>query len=138
MTRIDFISVKDTHIGFTAAFTSTSSTSSWAENILVFPHVITNKGQGYSTSTGKFKAPRDGTYIFFLTAVSYSKNGLELVIYHDSVKKVMSLSHGSASYQTGVNLVVLELDKGDYVWVGRYSGQGYHGFSSTTFSGFLL
>ena len=129
---------KDTPVGFTAGITSASRT--WEGDILVFPHVITNKGQGYSSQTGKFTAPRDGTYVFTLTAVSYSGNALYLDIVHDGVSKVRTYSTSSASWQTGTNLVVLELDRGNAVWVKRYNGQGYwtHSVPLTTFSGFLL
>ena len=129
------ISAKDTPVAFTAGITSASG--SWQGDILVFPHVITNKGQGYSSQTGKFTAPRDGTYVFTVTAVSYS-NGLSLDIVHDGDSKVRS--HASARYQTGTNLVVLELDRGDAVWVKRHTGRGYWTYSVplTTFSGFIL
>ncbi|XP_078342000.1 uncharacterized protein LOC111122616 [Crassostrea virginica] len=129
---------KDTPVAFTAGMTSGSRT--WEGDILVFPHVITNKGQGYSSQTGKFTAPRDGTYVFTLTAVSYSSNALYLDIVHDGVSKVRTYSTSSASWQTGTNLVVLELDRGDAVWVGRYSGRGYftNSVPVTTFTGFIL
>nr|XP_022304291.1 multimerin-1-like [Crassostrea virginica] len=130
--------VKDTPVAFTAGITSTSG--SWDGDILVFPHVITNKGQGYSSSSGKFTAPRDGTYVFTVTVVSYSTNHLRLDIVHDGVRKVRTYSHSSTHYQTGTNLVVLELDRGDAVWVKRYVGRGYYTYSVplTTFSGFIL
>ena len=133
-----YISVKDTPVAFTACITSASS--SWEGDILVFPHVITNKGQGYSSSSGKFTAPRDGTYVFTLTAVSFSSNSLYLDIVHDGVRKVRTMSYKSASYQTGTNLVVLELDRGDAVWVKRDRGRSYYSESVpvTTFSGFIL
>ncbi|XP_078341616.1 uncharacterized protein LOC111099936 [Crassostrea virginica] len=128
---------KDTPVAFTAGMTSSST--SWSGDILVFPHVITNKGQGYSPSSGKFTAPRDGTYVFTVTGVSFS-NWLSLDIVHDGVSKVRTYSHNSASYQTGTNLVVLELDRGDAVWVKRYDGRGYftNSVPMTTFSGFIL
>ena len=131
-------SVKDTPVAFTAGMTSSSST--WRGDILVFPHVITNKGQGYSSSSGKFTAPRDGTYVFTVTAVSYDSNHLRLDIVHDGVRKVRTYSHSSTHYQTGTNLVVLELDRGDAVWVKRHRGRGYdtHSVPLTTFSGFIL
>ena len=116
----------------------TSSSSSW--DILVFPHVITNKGQGYSSSSGKFTAPRDGIYVFTVTAVSQGSYWLSLDIVHDGDRKVRTMSDSNASYQTGTNLVVLELDRGDAVWVRRDSGGGYTSESVpfTTFSGFIL
>ena len=132
-----FISVKDTPVAFTAGMTSYNSM--WEGDIMAFPRVITNKGQGYDNSTGKFTAPRDGTYVFTVTAVSYS-NYLRLDIVHDGVSKVRTWSDDSAYYQTGTNLVVLELDRGDAVWVKYYSGRGYwtNSVPLTTFSGFLL
>nr|XP_022313878.1 caprin-2-like [Crassostrea virginica]XP_022313886.1 caprin-2-like [Crassostrea virginica]XP_022313893.1 caprin-2-like [Crassostrea virginica] len=131
-------SAKDTPVAFTAGITSSSST--WRGDILVFPHVITNKGQGYSSSSGKFTAPRDGTYVFTVTGVSFGKKPLNLDIVHDGDSKVRTWSDNSASQQTGTNLVVLELDRGDAVWVGRYNGGGYWANSVpvTTFSGFIL
>nr|XP_022286970.1 myosin-3-like [Crassostrea virginica] len=129
---------KDTPVSFTAGMTTYSYT--WEGDILVFPHVITNKGQGYSSSSGKFTAPKDGTYVFTLTVVSYLNTYLRLDIVHDGVSKVRTYSHNSASFQTGTNLVVLELDRGDAVWVQRDRGQGYftNSVPLTTFSGFIL
>ncbi|XP_078341128.1 uncharacterized protein LOC111122800 [Crassostrea virginica] len=129
---------KVTPVAFTAGMTSYSSW--WQGEILVFPHVITNKGQGYSSSSGKFTAPRDGTYVFTVTTVSYSTNALYLDIVQDGVRKVRTVSSSSASSMTGTNLVVLELDRGDAVWVERNSGRGYNSYSVplTTFSGFIL
>ncbi|XP_078341116.1 uncharacterized protein LOC111118614 [Crassostrea virginica] len=131
-------SAKDTPVAFTAGMTSSSTT--WRGDILVFPHVITNKGQGYSSQTGKFTAPRDGTYVFTVTGVSFGKNELNLEIVHDGDSKVKTWSDSSAYLQTGTNLVVLELDRGDAVWVKRKSGLGYwtNNVPLTTFSGFIL
>ncbi|XP_078317138.1 uncharacterized protein LOC111102308 [Crassostrea virginica] len=128
----------ETPVGFTAGVTSSSR--SGHGNILVFPHVITNKGHGYSSSSGKFTAPRAGTYVFFVTGVSSSSQYLALDIVHDGVSKVRTDSTGFARYQTGTNLVVLNLKRGNRVWVKCYSGQSYwtHSVPLTTFSGFLL
>ena len=124
MNGLFLFTAKDTPVAFTAGITSPSS--SWQGDILVFPHVITNKGQGYSSSSGKFTPPRDGTYVFTVTAVSWDSNYLSLDIVHDGLSKVRTMSEDSARYQTGTNLVVLELDRGDAVWVKRFMGQGYH------------
>ena len=132
------VTAKDTPVAFTAGMTVYNP--SWLGDILVFPHVITNKGQGYSYSSGKFTAPRDGTYVFSVTAVSFDSHWLKLEIVHDGLSKVRTMSEDSARYQTGTNLVVLELDRGDAVWVRRDSGGGYatESVPFTTFSGFIL
>ena len=132
------ILAQETREGFTVGVTSTSS--SWTGDILVFPHVITNNGNGYDPSTGKFTASKKGTYVFSVNVISYGSNTVYFDIVHNGRSTVRTMSHGSASYQTGTNMAVLTLEKGDSVWVKRYSGQGYFTDSVpiTTFSGFLL
>uniref|UniRef100_K1Q625 Caprin-2 n=1 Tax=Magallana gigas TaxID=29159 RepID=K1Q625_MAGGI len=124
-------------VGFTAGVTTRSD---WAGNILVFPHVVTNNGNGYNPSTGKFTAPTDGTYVFFLTVVSNSNKFIYMNIVHNGADKVRTIGHESAQYMTGTNMAVLQLVKGDSVWVSRRHGKGYFSESApyTTFSGFLL
>nr|XP_034302812.1 uncharacterized protein LOC105336353 [Crassostrea gigas] len=125
-------------VSFTVGVTSSSST--WSGDILVFPHVVTNNGNGYNPSTGKFTAPTDGTYVFFVTVNSYSANTVYLDIVLNGSKKVRTMSHNTANYMTGTNMAVLQLYTGNSVWVSRYSGKSYYSRSVpiTTFSGFLL
>ena len=137
-THVVLILAKETREGFTVGVTSYDST--WTGDILVFPHVITNNGNGYDPSTGKFTASKKGTYVFSVNVNSYGTNHVYLEIVHNGMSKVRSMAYGSANYQTGTNMAVLALEKGDSVWVKRYSGQGYYTDSVpiTTFSGFLL
>eukprot|EP00105_Crassostrea_gigas_P008401 XP_011422961.1 PREDICTED: uncharacterized protein LOC105325203 [Crassostrea gigas] len=125
-------------VGFTVGITSSSS--SWAGNILVFPHVVTNNGNGYNPSSGKFTAPTDGTYVFFVTVNAYGSNYIYLNIVLNGSSKVRTMSHNTASYMTGTNMAVLQLFKGNYVWVSRHTGKSYYSndVPITTFSGFLL
>ena len=106
----------------------------------MFPHVITNNGNGYDPSTGKFTASKKGTYVFSINVISYSTNYVFFDIVQNGMSKVRTYSDNSASYQTGTNMAVLVLEKGDSVWVKRYSGKSYYTDSvpTTTFSGFLL
>eukprot|EP00105_Crassostrea_gigas_P042079 XP_019926227.1 PREDICTED: uncharacterized protein LOC105336352 [Crassostrea gigas] len=130
--------VSKTSVSFTVGLTSSSS--SWNGNILVFPHVVTNNGNGYNPSTGKFTAPTDGTYVFFVTVNTYGSNYIYLDIVLNGLQKVRTMSHNSANYMTGTNMAVLQLYTGNSVWVSRSSGQSYYTDSVpiTTFSGFLL
>eukprot|EP00105_Crassostrea_gigas_P008402 XP_011422962.2 PREDICTED: uncharacterized protein LOC105325204 [Crassostrea gigas] len=126
-------------IGFTVGVTSSSST--WSGDILVFPHLVTNHGNGYNPSTGKFTAPKDGTYVFFVAVNSYGSQTVYLNIVHNGLNVVQSMAYGSsASHQTGTNMALIHLDKGDSVWISHSSGTGYYTTSVpiTTFSGFLL
>ena len=132
------IVAKETQEGFTVGLTN--SNGGWIGSILIFPHVVTNIGNGYNPTTGKFTASKKGTYVFFVTVNTESKNYIYLDIVHNGASKVRTMSHNSASYLTGSNMAVLELNKGDTVWVSRNDGKSYysHSVPITTFSGFLL
>ena len=125
-------------VAFTAGVTSTSTT--WNSGTLIFNMAILNVGNGYNPSTGVFTSPVAGTYVFYVTAVEYDKQYLQADIVLNSVSKVRTLGHSDASYQTGTNMVVLNLQKGDSVWVKHVSGKGYWSASvpATTFTGFLI
>ena len=123
---------------FTAGVTSDSST--WNSGTLIFNSVILNVGNGYNPSTGVFTSPVAGTYVFYVTAVEYDKQFLRVDIALNSVSKVRTYSYSDAAYKTGTNMVVLNLQKGDSVWVKHSSGTGYHTHSVplTTFTGFQI
>lgn len=125
-------------VAFTASVTSHSTT--WNSGTLIFDVVITNTGNGYNPSTGVFTSPISGTFVFYVTAVEYGAQFLGIDIVLNSVSKVRAYGHNAASYQTGTNMVVLELQKGDSVWVRYVDGKGYHseGVPLTTFSGYLI
>lgn len=125
-------------VAFTAAVTSLSTT--WNSGTLMFNVVITNVGNGYNPSTGVFTSPGEGTYVFYVSALEYQQQYLGLEIVLNNVPKVRLIGDSAAAYQTGTNMVALNLQKGDSVWVRHYQGKGYYsyGIPVTTFSGFLL
>ncbi|XP_022293098.2 uncharacterized protein LOC111103844 [Crassostrea virginica] len=125
-------------VAFTAGVTATSTT--WNSGTLIFNSVILNVGNGYNPSTGVFTSPMTGTFVFYVTAVEYSKQDLYVDIVLNSVSKVRTIGESNAGYQTGTNMVVLNLQKGDSVWVRHYSGKGYFTDSVpiTTFTGLLV
>uniref|UniRef100_A0A8W8JAF0 C1q domain-containing protein n=1 Tax=Magallana gigas TaxID=29159 RepID=A0A8W8JAF0_MAGGI len=125
-------------VAFTAGVTSSSAT--WNSGTLIFDVVIMNTGNGYNPSTGVFTSPIGGTFVFYVSAVEYLSKYLRIDVVLNSVSKVRALGEGSAGFQTGTNMVVLNLQKGDSVWVKHSAGKGYHSESVpvTTFSGFLI
>lgn len=125
-------------VAFSAGVTSASST--WNSGTLIFNAVISNVGNGYNPSTGVFTSPQKGTYVFFVSAIENNKQDLGVDIVLNSVSKVRAIGNNSAGYQTGTNMVVLNLKKGDRVWVRHSYGKGYHTHSVplTTFAGFLV
>ncbi|XP_062613199.1 uncharacterized protein LOC134274967 [Saccostrea cucullata] len=125
-------------IGFTVG--TTSDNRYWGSGKLVFSSVLFNQGQGYDASSGIFTAPSDGTYVFYVTITAYSSNTINVDIVHDRISKVRAHAYGSTSHQTGTNMAVLTLKRGDKVWVQFASGGGYYSDSVpvTTFSGFMI
>lgn len=125
-------------IAFTAGVTSANTT--WNSGTMIFDVVITNVGNAYSPSTGVFTSPISGTFVFYVSAVEYVNWNLHLDIVLNSVSKVQLLAYSSAEHQTGTNMFVLNLQKGDSVWMRHVNGKGYHSQSvpMTPFSGFLV
>jgi hypothetical protein len=127
-------------VAFTASVSS--SDTSWSSGTLVFPVVITNVGDAYNPSTGKFTAPTNGNYVFFVNVQSYNTQTIYVDIVLNGSTKVRTMAYnggGSEYYESGPNLVALTLQKGDRVWIRYYSGQGYYTDGSiTSFSGFLI
>ncbi|XP_061176098.1 cerebellin-3-like [Saccostrea echinata] len=118
----------------------TFSNGGWNSGALIFPSVINNVGGGYNPTTGIFTAPIDGDYIFFLAVSEYNRQHSKVDIVMNGVSKVRTLGSSGSAYQTGVNMVFLQLNERDAVWARAYAGRGYNteGVPITTFSGFLL
>ena len=125
-------------VAFTAG--TTSSVSTWNSGALIFNRVISNIGNGYNFHTGVFTVPIAGTYVFYVSAVEYKYQTLVVDIVLNSVSKVRMIGENGAPYQTGTNMVVLNLQRGDSVWVRHSQGNGYysHNVPITTFSGFMI
>ncbi|KAK3106365.1 hypothetical protein FSP39_018595 [Pinctada imbricata] len=135
-------------IGFTAG--KNSSSSGWSSGKLVFEHVLFNQGNGYDPSSGVFTAPTNGVYVFYVSLTSYDTNTIYVSITLNGKSTVSAWGRGESGgsyrnnyytrYQTGTNMAVLSLMRGDRVWVQYGSGTGYYSDSVpvTTFSGFII
>ncbi|XP_062595695.1 uncharacterized protein LOC134257062 [Saccostrea cucullata] len=149
LTRIDD-QIRDvygqiTNITRKVAFTAgvSSSTGSWNSGTLVFDRIVYNIGGGYDSSTGVFTAPVDGHFVFFVNVQGYSDKSVYTYIVLNGSAKVTTMVYNGDNeyYDSGPNLVVLRLIKGDRVWVKHYFGSGYYTDGDapvTTFSGFLI
>lgn len=114
---------------------------------IIYRDVITNLGGGYNPTNGVFTAPVSGTYVFFTTVVSWGDESIstDIVLNGNSQVRTFAESRGflyseQNVYQTGTNLVSLQLQVGDRVWVRKYSGTGsiVLPIPMHTFSGYLL
>ncbi|KAL4228033.1 positive regulation of adiponectin secretion [Mactra antiquata] len=106
---------------------------------IIFDNIFTNDLSGYSSSTGVFTAPINGTYFFTATVMSHTGEYLETEICLNGVSLVHMYSYDT-HFEQGTNSVVLVLKSGDKVWVRHYNTQGSkaYGYHWSSFTGFMI
>ncbi|XP_059825162.1 complement C1q tumor necrosis factor-related protein 3-like [Hypanus sabinus] len=108
-------------------------------NPIIYDIVNVNQGKGYNHTTGKFITPRCGLYFF-----SYSSlpgKGIQTDVKLMKNNNVVSLIHSvlpKSSSQLSMRNIILELHKGDEVWVQLATGSLWSDTGSLSFQGFLL
>ncbi|XP_067434980.1 uncharacterized protein [Thunnus thynnus] len=108
---------------------------------LQFSKIFTNIGQAYSPTTGVFTAPVRGAYYFRFKGFEVeSSNWIGIKLYHNDKKITGSDYNDSISYVTVSNDLILQLEKGDVIYMILWSDYIIADESSnhTTFDGFLL
>ncbi|KAK3589830.1 hypothetical protein CHS0354_015841 [Potamilus streckersoni] len=107
-------------VGFTARLTSTTSSSLYTDQTLVFDNVYVNEGNGYDATTGIFHAPVAGMYVILVTISSvgdYLSGDVEVLHNGVTVCRVV----GPHSYWGGSPCnAIIHLAVGDTVWVREY------------------
>ncbi|XP_076435616.1 uncharacterized protein LOC143275421 [Babylonia areolata] len=124
-------------IGFHARLSSETQLSTGS--ILKLDQIIYNHGNGYDANTGRFTAPREGTYFFIATAeplgsgrtanLDMKKEGTEVA--------QMYTKQYSDNNPSGSCHATLFLKTGERVWLVSAS-DGYFDDRVTLFSGFLV
>ena len=84
---------------------------------LVFTTVISNIGNGYSSSTGKFTAPVNGTFIFTVQLCVSTDHGAEFGLVLDGTTVVNFHDYDHDSSTTSSTTIPLFLKQGQKVWV---------------------
>ncbi|XP_073330701.1 complement C1q-like protein 4 isoform X1 [Pagrus major] len=110
------------------------------DKTLVYNKVFTNIGDAYSSCTGIFTAPVAGVYYFTLFYHAGGEHASNLQLFKNSEEIVVTNDHktGSDTADNGGNAVVLQLQKGDQVYVRMRANCRVWGGPQTTFSGFQL
>ena len=105
---------------------------------VVFDHVITNNGNGYSSHSGLFTAPRDGTYYFTNSFLSGSGS-----VHLQMMRNAEVIGSGAGHPDNGSSgsmSATVNLKKGDAVKIRHWKGistQVVHAPFSM-FTGFIL
>lgn len=114
-----------------------------ALHIVVFDQVLENVGGGYSASTGIFRAPVSGTYLFSLTILSKGKAQyahIQLMKNDTELGRAFAGSEVANWAQTGAIAIAEHLTEGDEVYTREFPGLTGHllGENYCSFSGILL
>ena len=103
----------------TIVFNAHAVTSTYASNgqTLVFRTIDSNIGNAYSSSTGKFTAPVNGTYTFTVTLCANNRNTgqFNLVLDGSTVTELYLYKYSGHATQSAT--VSVYLKQGQKVWV---------------------
>merc|ERR1712002_545317 len=130
-------------VAFSVGLTNSGQVGSFNTDItLKFSKVFTNFGQAYSPTTGFFTAPVKGAYYFRFTAFDWrTLSSVGVQLYHNGKIVMMNYdANDERGFISVVNAMVLQLEKGDVVYMVLPSGYALYDYTDnrTTFSGFLL
>ena len=109
--------------------------------VYVYDQVVTNTHNAYSATTGKFVAPERGLYIFSYSTLSnpglYSH---PMLVVNVKVKswQACNNSDGKSQHMTCSNTAILQLEKGDVVYLAEQFGKATVREQFTDFSGAKL
>uniref|UniRef100_A0AAY4B4V3 C1q domain-containing protein n=1 Tax=Denticeps clupeoides TaxID=299321 RepID=A0AAY4B4V3_9TELE len=133
------------HVAFSAALGGQGHTGPFnTDKTLVYRTVITNIGSSYNPNTGIFTAPRRGIYYFTFSTYAHVPHQRFTSLYKNGALITSAYGHYPPGQNTGSgsgsNHAVLQLEKGDVVYVQLRSGSHVHDDSNSysTFSGVLL
>ncbi|KAK3099861.1 hypothetical protein FSP39_010859 [Pinctada imbricata] len=125
-------------IGFYAF--SNNAVPSWRGSDKVkFEKVVSNVGGAYNETTGVFKTPVRGVYVFIWTMTTYEGHSFNSFLVKNGVDVKYLYINGGArgGYETGSTSALLELAPGDQVWIRGGNG-GRLDYPNIVFTGFKL
>ena len=109
-----------------ALFCATTNLSSSASDPLIFEQVTAQRGQGYNLSTGYFKIPTNGTYLFHITSSLHAGKYANVLISCQTPSKMLSNLYRTSAVQNGVDLAsgafMLTLTKNDTILLDLNAG----------------
>uniref|UniRef100_A0A667WP34 Complement C1q like 2 n=1 Tax=Myripristis murdjan TaxID=586833 RepID=A0A667WP34_9TELE len=111
--------------------------------VLKFDDVITNLGNNYDPSTGKFTCLVSGIYFFTYHVLMRGGDGTSMwadLCKNGQVRASAIAQDADQNYDYASNSAVLHLDSGDEIYVKLDGGKAHGGNNNkySTFSGFIL
>ncbi|KAK3108467.1 hypothetical protein FSP39_008425 [Pinctada imbricata] len=107
--------------------------------ILVYDSLITNIGMAYDQYNGLFKAPYDGLYQFIATSWSTDGHYLQFEIVQNN-QDICYGRAGTHDQSMGICAAIVELSRGDKVWVRHQGTRGDYAVGKyyPSFAGHLI
>nr|XP_022301740.1 heavy metal-binding protein HIP-like isoform X1 [Crassostrea virginica] len=127
-----------------SAFLTNKEINPGAHHIIVYDHVLTNSGNGYSKHTGAFVAPRAGFYVFSWTTFANPGSYFPIELTVNSARAGIVFVQGDTTYNGVTGVAVVQLQQSDAVMVRSEPGYTPHGdiYSEhnmqTSFSGWCI
>ncbi|KAL1021893.1 hypothetical protein UPYG_G00019400 [Umbra pygmaea] len=111
--------------------------------VLKFDDVVTNTGNQYDATTGKFTCEVSGIYFFTYHVLMRGGDGTSMwadLCKNGQVRASAIAQDADQNYDYASNSVVLHLDSGDEIYVKLDGGKAHGGNNNkySTFSGFIL
>ncbi|XP_012681128.1 C1q-related factor [Clupea harengus] len=111
--------------------------------VLKFDDVVTNLGNNYDSTSGKFICGVPGTYFFIYHVLMRGGDGTSMwadLCKNGQVRASAIAQDADQNYDYASNSVILHLDAGDEVYVKLDGGKAHGGNNNkySTFSGFIL
>lgn len=103
-------------VAFSASVGSFTGYHPPSTRIRFFNSVLMNVGNGFSSSTGIFTAPKKGTYLFSVTIGSWTNELVKVYIVRNGYFRGEAMA-GDESNASGSVTIVTYLTVGDTVWV---------------------
>ena len=145
-TDIFFVIISNFSSGPTSAFSTYGLDKTYVDNVVVWGMPYLNTGSNYNTTTGKYYAEYNGTYLFHLNLYKGGgANAVGCILYKDSnIKTKELLSYAAVASETSNDgfyesstTAITHLDQGDCVYVGDCNN--FSNLSGrTTFTGTLI
>jgi len=134
----DLTTKVDTKVIFSAYLSKSITVSDG--NILVFDKLRSSIGGGYNTTTGIFKSPVSGYYLFELHISGVGDTLTEFALRHNNDIVSWTRTDDGKGFRSDSKSVALLLQKGDTVKLTAYATCYPYGntYGSSSFSGYLI